>query len=122
MICLYSLLPLYYLIPTRRYTIITETNVQRNFGLLTQLFAGCKIKCFLFKIENRLRRSIMRISFDDPSATEYVWHDLTLSNDEVQIRNLSMYVSTSDQRVMWLGICVRACLVEVKKTCKESNP
>lgn len=64
----------------------------------------------MLKIENRLRRSIMMISFDDPSATEYVWTDLTLSCDEVQIRNLSMYVSTSEQRVMWLHWNLCACV------------
>lgn len=52
--------------------------------------------------------------FFNPSAAEIEWPDLTLSGDEVLMRNLSMYVSTSDESIMWLhwNLCVCACLVD----------
>ncbi len=46
----------------------------------------------------------------NPSAAEYEWPDLTLSGDEVLIRNLSMYVSTSEESIMWLHWNPCACV------------
>lgn len=48
--------------------------------------------------------------FFNPSAAEYEWPDLTLSGDEVLIGNLSMYVSTSEESIMWLHWNPCACV------------
>lgn len=48
--------------------------------------------------------------FFNPSAAEYEWPDLTLSGNEVLIRNLSMYVSTSEESIMWLHWNPCACV------------